>query len=138
MLRRIFASAAAVALMAGAAAAQDPFYPNVPQDAGLTPGAPLTMDPATGEPIVAGEAEARFGGDVMVEDRDVVVEERAAFIEAEPDFADESLIRRPALAIPVAGLGDYPENPSDAGLTPGAPTGGGSETMKDTADPFVR
>lgn len=137
MLRRIFASAAAVALMAGVASAQDTIYPTVPQDAGLTPGAPLTMDPATGEPIVAGEAEARFGGDVAVEDRDVVVEERAAFIEAEPDFGDETLIRRTAFAIPDADS-DYPENPSEAGLTPGAPTGGGSEEMKDTADHFVR
>jgi hypothetical protein len=130
MLRRIYASAAAVAMMAGVASAQDTIYPTVPQDAGLTPGAPLTMDPATGEPIVAGETEARFGGDVVVEDE-------AAVIAAEPDLDDETLLRRTAFVIPDVDS-DYPENPSEAGLTPGAPTGGGSEEMKDTADVFIR
>ncbi|HEX2255403.1 MAG TPA: hypothetical protein VHG92_01655 [Afifellaceae bacterium] len=53
MFRSILSSAAVLALMGGAASAQD-----LPSATGLTPGAPLGADPYTDQGIVVGEQTA--------------------------------------------------------------------------------
>jgi hypothetical protein len=125
MKRTILASAATIALTMGAAIAQE-----LPPEAGLTPGAPLGTDPYTDRGVAVGEsslADQAFVGPTAIEP--AMVEP----IPAEPILAEPF----PAEPLPAAPVGiaqvpvapgapvalAYPEIPSSAGLTPGAPLG---------------
>jgi hypothetical protein len=134
MFRTILASAT-VALTVGAAGAQGLVGdPAVPSAAGLPPGAPLGSD-SSDDKAVAGEGKGigHFTGDLRVE-------RRAAIFPTDPLISDETMvIRRAPAAIPDSvETGEDPNSPSEVGLTPGAPTGGGSEATKQVAGPGAR
>jgi len=122
MKRTILASAATIALTIGAATAQE-----LSPATGLTPGAPLGSDPLSGEGVAAGEtslgeqalAPEAAPAPALPAQRPVA----AAPVIAEPVPAEPVGIAQPPVApgAPVALA--YPNVPSSAGLTPGAPLG---------------
>jgi hypothetical protein len=124
MKRTILASAATIALTMGAAVAQE-----LPPATGLTPGAPLGTDPYSGEGVVVGETSPADRAAVAPDP--MLPAERP--IAAEP-FPADPVIGEPVPGEPVAFAQApvpagppldlaYPDLPSSAGLTPGAPLG---------------
>jgi hypothetical protein len=129
MKRTILASAATIALTMGAAVAQE-----LPPATGLTPGAPLGTDPYSGEGVVVGETSpadrAAVAPDPMLPaERPIAAEPMPADpVIADPAFAEPFPGEPVAIAqAPVAAGAPldlaYPDLPSSAGLTPGAPLG---------------
>ena len=119
MMRTILASAATIALTMGAAIGQE-----LPPETGLTPGAPLAADPHSGEGVAVGErrpGEQAFVGPAA---EPAMVEPFPADPAlAEPIPAEPVGIAQPPIPSgPPVALA-YPELPSSAGLTPGAPLG---------------
>jgi hypothetical protein len=128
MKRTILASAATIALTMGAAVAQE-----LPPAAGLTPGAPLGTDPYSDQGVAVGQTSpadrAAVAPDPMLPREQPVA---AQPVPADPVIAD------PVIGTPIPGeraaiaqapvpsgppLDGYPDLPSSAGLTPGAPLG---------------
>ncbi|HEX2256582.1 MAG TPA: hypothetical protein VHG92_07760, partial [Afifellaceae bacterium] len=112
------ASAATIALTMGGAIGQE-----LPPATGLTPGAPLGSDPVSGEGAVVGETGIAEQAFVAPGPELPPQEPIAAVPMDEPIPAEPVGIAQPYVApgAPVALA--YPEIPSSAGLTPGAPLG---------------
>lgn len=121
MKRTILTSAATIALMIGAATAQE-----LPPAAGLTPGAPLGSDPISGEGVAAGETsigEQALAPEAMPGALPAERPVAAAPVVAEPVPAEPVGIAQPPVARGAPLALAYPNVPSSAGLTPGAPLG---------------
>lgn len=118
MMRTLLASVATIGLTMGAAIGQE-----LPPATGLTPGAPLASDPYSGEGVTAGETgpgDQAFVG--------TAADPMAEPFPGEPILAEPfpaepvGIAQAPIAAEPPVALA-YPDYPSSAGLTPGAPLG---------------
>lgn len=129
MMRTILASAATIALTMGAAVAQE-----LPPATGLTPGAPLAADPYSDQGVAVGETSpaegAAIAGAPMLPAEEPVIAEPfpADPVIGEPVPGEPvAFAQAPVPAGPPLSLA-YPDLPSSAGLTPGAPLGSHSHS----------